>query len=111
MTPQSNYEQARDEAAEKNASNLYDAQGDIMQQMPWSDCKESFQKGSDFGLSYEQKLNADLLADNKLMREALVRLKEIREIEIEDTETGGVPHQFERIAATALSKLKGKYDE
>lgn len=107
MTPQSNYEQARDEAANERASNWNVSWAE----KEWKHDVETFQAGSDFGRSYEQKLNADLLADNKMMREALVRLKEIREIEIEDTETGGVPHQFERIAATALSKLKGKYDE
>lgn len=61
------YEQARDEAAKNHAfngnySNNNDEAGSAF---------AAFKAGSDFGRSYEQKLNADLLADCKLMIQAL----------------------------------------
>lgn len=37
----------RDEMAEKFADSMYDKQGDIYQQMPWTDCAEGFKLGFD----------------------------------------------------------------
>lgn len=39
----------RDALAEACANSFYHAQGSIEQVMPWSDCKESFQRGFDAG--------------------------------------------------------------
>ena len=72
MHPQSNYEQARDEAAaihydiysKRDAHNRSEGRVPVFVRMG------SFKAGSDFGRSYEQKVNADLLDDCKAMREA-----------------------------------------
>ena len=63
MTPQSNYEQARDEAAE--AVKVYSQGLSPHQKEIWID-------GSDFGRSYEQKQSAQKIAE---LEKELIDLK------------------------------------
>ena len=127
MHPQSNYEQARDEAAaihydiysKRDAHNRSEGRVPVFVRMG------SFKAGSDFGRSYEQKVNADLLDDCKAMREALefyslksnyslvdegrnydvdYKCYELNEKTYGDEDLGTKARQV-------LSQLKGKYDE
>ena len=121
MTPQSNYEQARDEAAESHAfngdySNNNDEAGSAF---------AAFKAGSDWHRDYSQNLNADLLDDCKAMREALkfYSLKsnyslvdEGRNYDVdykcyELNETTYADEELGTKARQTLSQLKGKYDE
>lgn len=113
------YEQARDEAAESHAfngnySNNNDEAGSAF---------AAFKAGADWHRDYSQNINADLLADNKAMREALVqysgRSKEKERIEWSygsaavwtDKFGSGVEFDRGKLAVKTLSQLKGKYDE
>lgn len=106
MNPQSNYEQARDEAANEYAKN----QGYFT--------LHPFKAGAYFGRSYERNLNADLLADNKLMREALEFYRNKKNYEYKEfsdgiQDRGDFPVMDDQgtKARQTLSQLKGKYDE
>ena len=126
MTPKTNYEKARDEASEKYAHNKG-------VRYCVSD-ERDFKAGSDFGRSYEQKLNADLLADNKAMKIALQYYQTRDELceryaeqypclvdsKIEHSEglTDEIYDDYMELsndygttAAVCLLQLKGKYDE
>lgn len=63
----------------------------------------TFTRGSDFGKSFSDKQYENIICK---MEEALIRLKYNRNLEIEETETGGVPHRFENIADAVLIDLK-----
>ena len=92
------YEQARDDAAKKEYKELG---------VEYQDHNIAFFKeGSDFGFNYSQNLNADLLADNKLMKETLELISSPSEWNCEIGESN------QRAAAVkTLSQLKGKYND
>ena len=93
----SNYEQARDEAAE--FTTVY---GKTLSPHE----KEIWIAGADWHRDYAQKLNADLFADNKLMKETLELISSPSEWNCEIGESN------QRSAAVkTLSQIKGKYDE
>lgn len=122
MNPQSNYEKARDEAAyevekikeliclvpkpeaiKNNSMFLSDHETSIL---CGCELRDIFKTGSDFGRSYEQRLNADLLADCKAMKQALELISSPSEWNCEIGESN------QRAAAVkTLSQLKGKHDE
>ena len=133
MHPQSNYEQARDEAASKEAKEREAVL--IKSDVSRYNKKEltanyfgrlgGFIAGADWHREYSQNINADLLADCKAMREALkfyslksnyslvdegrnydvdYKCYELNEKTYGDEDLGTKARQV-------LSQLKGKYDE
>ena len=97
MNKQSKYEQARDEAAYsydyKEHRNCYGCCQSA------SDYENAFKAGADWHRDYSQKLNADLFADCKTMRNFIGRL-----IEVDDRIWGDEANNL-------YTQLKGKYDE
>lgn len=112
-----NYEKARDEAAESRSKRQNSSGDELLDKAISRYLKIGFEAGSDFGRSYEQKLNADLLADCKAMKQALEFY--ISECEPLMTEyVGELPNGgYQKVIGTwdlaeqTLSQLKGKYDE
>lgn len=101
MNPQTNYEQARDEAAE--VVKVYSQGLSPHQKEIWID-------GADFGRSYEQKANADLIADCKAMYSALNEVQKQLEIFNFAKDVYRVIKSDDIIVKT-ITKLNGKYDE
>ena len=95
MTPQSKYEKARDEAANERASNWNVSWAE----KEWKHDVKTFKAGADWHRDYSQKLNADLFADCKTMRNFIGRL-----IEVDDRIWGDEANNL-------YTQLKGKYDE
>ena len=113
MTPQSNYEQARDEAAEFAVSCYENSTCNHCDLSSTKEIEFNFKAGADFGRSYTAVeyantmiLNADLLADCKATRETLELISSPSEWNCEIGESN------QRAAAVkTLSQLKGKYNE
>lgn len=117
------YEKARDEAAEFAVSCYENSTCNHCDLSSTKEIEFNFKAGADWHRDYSQKLNADLLADNKLMKETLVqysgRSKEKERIEWSygsaavwtDKFGSGVEFDRGKLAVKTLSQLKGKYDE
>lgn len=105
------YEQARDEAAKDYAKELNaDNRAKFV-------AETDFKKGADWHRDYSQKINADLLADCKAMREALESEKKalgwlaFDSVKYANTDASYFAKRQIKTIDETLSQLKGKYDE
>lgn len=107
------YEQARDEAAENRSKRQNSSGDELLDKAISRYLRIGFEDGSDFGRSYEQKLNADLLADNKSMKSMIEHLvSRYLDYRYDNEFFKGHSEHIDLLKMQqTLSQLKVKYDE